>query len=143
MMTYRNGPKRLVDLLIAVPLAIFSLPVIAALATAVRLGMGSPVLFCQQRAGKGGRPFTILKYRTMSDLRDSHGELLPDEERLTPLGRLMRRLSLDELPQLWNVLRGDMSLVGPRPLLVSYLPRYSRQQARRHPLFCSIINTDE
>ena len=94
--------------------------------------MGSPVLFVQERPGKGGRVFRLYKFRTMTEARDGEGRLLGDEERLTGLGRWARRLSVDELPQLWNVLRGEMSLVGPRPLLVEYLGRYSARQARRH-----------
>src|SRR5690606_14532666 len=101
-------------------------------AISVRLTMGAPILYRQVRPGLEGRPFEILKFRTMSEQRDSAGELLPDGERLNWLGALLRRSSLDELPELWNVLRGDMSLVGPRPLLMSYLERYSPEQARRH-----------
>jgi lipopolysaccharide/colanic/teichoic acid biosynthesis glycosyltransferase len=98
----------------------------------VRVSMGSPVLFCQQRPGLGGRPFTLVKFRTMRDATDPAGRPLPDAQRLTRVGRLLRRTSLDELPQLWNVLKGDMSLVGPRPLLMEYLPRYNDRQRRRH-----------
>jgi lipopolysaccharide/colanic/teichoic acid biosynthesis glycosyltransferase len=94
--------------------------------------MGRPVLFRQRRPGLRGRPFLILKFRTMTPDRGTEGELLPDRERLTPLGRWLRRWSLDELPELWNVLRGDMSLVGPRPLLMDYLERYTPEQAQRH-----------
>ena len=118
--------KRFLDILAVLLTAPLWLPVLAIVAVAVRAGMGSPVIFRQRRAGMGGRVFTILKFRTM---RDGDG---PDEERLTSFGRLLRKTSLDELPQLLNVLRGDMSLVGPRPLLVEYLPRYSPEQARRH-----------
>lgn len=101
-------------------------------AIAVRLWLGSPVLFVQQRPGLKGEPFNILKFRTMRDLRGKDGEILPDEARLTSFGRILRATSLDEIPGLWNVLKGDMSLVGPRPLLMSYLPLYSTEQARRH-----------
>jgi lipopolysaccharide/colanic/teichoic acid biosynthesis glycosyltransferase len=94
--------------------------------------MGRPIFFRQQRPGRFVKPFWLLKFRTMSDWRDAGGKLLPDAERLTRIGRLLRATSLDELPQLWNVLRGDISLVGPRPLLMEYLPRYSPEQARRH-----------
>lgn len=99
---------------------------------AVRLSMGSPVLFSQQRPGRHGRPFRIYKFRTMSTARAADGSLLPDEQRLTKVGRVARATSLDELPQLWNVLCGDMSLIGPRPLLMQYLTRYDAEQARRH-----------
>lgn len=94
--------------------------------------MGRPVLFRQRRPGRGGRPFGMVKFRTMSDARDAEGRLLPDGERLTLVGRFLRATSLDELPELWNVLVGDMSLVGPRPLLMAYLDRYTPEQARRH-----------
>ncbi|NOK21431.1 sugar transferase [Corallococcus carmarthensis] len=107
-------------------------PVMAATGLFVRMTMGSPVLFRQRRPGRKGKLFTVLKFRTMLDATDANGQVLPDEQRLTWAGRLLRSTSMDELPQLWNVLRGDMSLVGPRPLLVEYLPRYSAEQARRH-----------
>lgn len=107
-------------------------PVIALCAVAVARSMGRPVLFRQQRPGRGGRPFGMVKFRTMSDARDAQGRLLTDAERLTQVGRFLRSTSLDELPELWNVLIGDMSLVGPRPLLMSYLERYTPEQARRH-----------
>ncbi|MBI5494829.1 MAG: sugar transferase [Deltaproteobacteria bacterium] len=103
-----------------------------ACAAAVRLNLGTPVLFRQIRPGRSGKPFGMLKFRTMTDARDAHGNLLPDEVRLTALGKFLRRTSLDELPELLNVLHGDMSLVGPRPLLMEYLERYSPEQARRH-----------
>ena len=98
----------------------------------VRVGLGRPVLFRQLRPGLGGRPFTLLKFRTMTDARDEAGELLPDDQRMTRLGRFLRHSSLDELPELINVLQGEMSLVGPRPLLMEYLPHYTPEQARRH-----------
>ena len=104
----------------------------------VWLSLGRPLLFHQQRPGWFGRPFTLFKFRTMSERRDSSGELLADGDRLTRLGRFLRTTSLDELPQLWNVLRGDISLVGPRPLLMDYLPRYSPEQARRHEVLPGI-----
>ena len=104
----------------------------AAAALAIRWSMGSPVLFRQERPGLGGRAFWLLKFRTMRDAFDAEGRLLPDSERLTSVGRLLRATSVDELPQLINVLRGEMSLVGPRPLLMQYLARYSPRQARRH-----------
>jgi len=101
-------------------------------AAAIRLTMGSPILFRQVRPGLHGKPFVMYKFRTMLDLRDEQGNLLPDEERLTRLGKFLRHLSLDEIPELWNVLKGDMSAVGPRPLLMEYLPLYTPEQARRH-----------
>jgi sugar transferase EpsL len=107
-------------------------PVLLGSMAAVRATMGSPVLFSQQRPGLGGKPFRVYKLRTMVDARDAHGNLLPDCERLTRLGRFLRASSLDEVPQLWNVLRGELSLVGPRPLLMQYLQRYTPEQARRH-----------
>jgi len=128
---YRWG-KRLFDLGVVVPVGVLLLPLGLALAGLVRLRLGSPVLFRHVRPGLDGEPFTLLKLRTMRDLRDERGELLPDAVRLTPFGRFLRHTSLDELPELWNVVRGDLSLVGPRPLLLEYLPRYSRDQARRH-----------
>jgi lipopolysaccharide/colanic/teichoic acid biosynthesis glycosyltransferase len=110
------------------------LPLMVILALAIRREMGAPVLFRQQRPGRGGRPFTLYKFRTMNDHRDDQGKLLPDEQRVTRVGRLLRRSSLDELPELFNVLRGDMSLVGPRPLLQRYMPYYSPRERRRFEL---------
>lgn len=107
-------------------------PLLVAVAALVRAKLGHPVLFSQVRPGKGGKPFRMYKFRTMTDERDAQGSLLPDVVRLTRLGRFLRSSSLDELPELWNVLKGDMSLVGPRPLLVEYLDLYSSEQARRH-----------
>ena len=124
--------KRVFDLVVTVTAAPVLLPVALIVAGLIRLQLGSPVLFTQQRPGLGGQPFHIVKFRTMTDGRDAAGALLPDSERLTPLGRFLRATSLDELPEFWNVLRGDMSLVGPRPLLMEYLERYSPRQARRH-----------
>jgi lipopolysaccharide/colanic/teichoic acid biosynthesis glycosyltransferase len=115
----------------SVGLVIFA-PVMAVLALLIRRRMGSPVLFRQTRPGLGGKPFLMLKFRTMRDAHDAQGRPLADTERLTRLGRVLRETSLDELPELWNVLRGEMSLVGPRPLLMQYLPLYSPEQARRH-----------
>jgi lipopolysaccharide/colanic/teichoic acid biosynthesis glycosyltransferase len=124
--------KRLLDILGALmALGILS-PAIALVAILVRMKLGSPILFRQLRPGLHGEPFTLLKFRTMREAFDEAGRLLPDSERLTPLGRFLRRWSLDELPEFWNVLRGDMSLVGPRPLLIEYLPLYTPEQARRH-----------
>jgi len=124
--------KRLLDgVLAALGLVVLS-PLMLVVELAVRSHLGVPVLFRQERAGKNGRPFHIVKFRTMTEGRDARGQLLRDAERLTPLGRFLRSSSLDELPELWNVLKGEMSLVGPRPLPVRYLPRYSPAQARRH-----------
>ncbi len=124
--------KRCLDLVLVVVTAPLWLPLMCAVALAVRLKLGKPILFRQPRAGFHGCQFELLKFRTMTNARDPQGRLLPDEQRLTPFGRLLRSTSLDELPQLFNVLRGDMSLVGPRPLLMEYLPRYTPEQARRH-----------
>lgn len=124
--------KRVLDLACAGGILALAAPVLVITAILIRTMMGGPVLFRQVRPGKLGRPFTLLKLQTMTDARDSEGRLLPDGERLTKLGRFLRASSLDELPQLWNVLRGDMSLVGPRPLLMEYLGRYTPEQARRH-----------
>lgn len=112
-------------------LTIFS-PVIVILSILVRIKLGSPIIFKQVRPGLNGCPFQMYKFRTMTDERDANGDLLPDAVRLTSFGRFLRSTSLDELPELWNVLKGEMSLVGPRPLLMEYLPRYTTEQARRH-----------
>jgi sugar transferase EpsL len=124
--------KRAFDVAGAASVLAVASPLLAVTAVSVRAFLGTPVLFRQRRPGRGGVPFEVLKLRTMTDARDEQGQLLPDARRLTSLGRLLRRLSVDELPQLWNVLRGDMSLVGPRPLLMQYLARYTPEQARRH-----------
>lgn len=124
--------KRLFDIAVVVLASPLWLPIMAGVALLVRLKLGSPVFFRQKRPGLGGRVFELIKFRTMTDARDGAGNLLPDSVRLTPFGRWLRSSSMDELPELWNVLRGDMSLVGPRPLLVQYLPHYSLRQARRH-----------
>lgn len=124
--------KRIIDLILAGALLIILSPLCLLAAAAILLGMGRPVLFRHARPGLNGRPFQLLKFRTMTDARDDTGRLLPDGNRQTGLGRLLRRTSLDELPQLVNVIRGDMSLVGPRPLLMEYLDRYTEEQARRH-----------
>lgn len=124
--------KRLFDIVISSLLLILLSPVLLVLSILVRITLGSPVLFRQVRPGLHGRPFTMYKFRTMTDERDIQGRLLPDEQRLTKLGRFLRSTSLDELPELFNVLKGDMSLVGPRPLLMEYLPLYTPEQARRH-----------
>lgn len=128
----RLGVKRILDMTIASAALVTAAPVMVAVATVVRVGMGPPVIFRQTRPGRDGKPFTAYKFRTM---RDGGGS---DAERLTPIGRFLRATSLDELPQLWNVLRGDMSLVGPRPLLMEYLDRYTPRQARRHEVLPGI-----
>jgi lipopolysaccharide/colanic/teichoic acid biosynthesis glycosyltransferase len=130
----RRGPwlvKRAVDVLGSALGLVALSPVLLVLATMIRSRLGTPVLFTQVRPGLRGRPFTIYKFRTMLDASDAHGRPLPDEERLTPFGRALRSSSLDELPELVNVLKGDMSLVGPRPLIMDYLDRYTPEQARR------------
>ncbi len=124
--------KRLIDLVASAVGLVIVFPILLSVALLVRARLGSPVIFRQARPGLHGRPFTILKFRTMRDARDAAGNPLPDGERLPPLGPFLRSTSLDGLPELWNVLRGDMSLVGPRPLLMEYLPLYSTEQARRH-----------
>ncbi len=129
---YRTVSKRWLDLVLTVPVLILLAPLLACVALLVRIKLGSPVFFRQQRPGLHGQPFTILKFRTMIDAYDLQGNLLPDAERLTSFGRFLRSTSLDELPELLNVLRGDMSLVGPRPLLMQYLGRYTPQQMRLH-----------
>ncbi len=129
---YRRIGKRMCDIVGAVVALLLLLPLMLALALLVRRHLGTPVFFRQERPGRGGKPFTLIKFRTMNDARDAQGRLLPDAERLTPFGRFLRSTSLDELPELWNVLRGDMSLVGPRPLLMQYLERYTPMQMRRH-----------
>lgn len=124
--------KRLLDCFFAALLLALLAPVLLLLAIAVRVRLGSPILFGQVRPGLNGVPFRMYKFRTMTDARGPDGALLPDAERMTPFGRFLRETSLDELPELWNVLKGDMSFVGPRPLLVEYMALYSPQQARRH-----------
>jgi len=130
--TYRTFGKRLLDLALTLPALILLAPVLALLAFLVRLNLGRPVLFRQQRPGLRGEPFTILKFRTMTDACDARDDLQSDAERQTPFGQFLRSISLDELPELLNVLKGEMSLVGPRPLLMRYLGRYSPEQMRRH-----------
>jgi lipopolysaccharide/colanic/teichoic acid biosynthesis glycosyltransferase len=124
--------KRTTDFIAALCLLILFSPILLVVAFLVSRKLGSPVLFSQVRPGLYGKPFRMIKFRTMTDARDANGELLPDSIRLTSFGKFLRSSSLDELPGLWNVLKGDMSLVGPRPLLMEYLPRYTPQQARRH-----------
>ena len=124
--------KRLFDILFSLAALILFSPVLLAIAVLVRINLGSPVLFSQRRPGRGGVIFTMWKFRSMVDARDAAGNIRSDAERLTRFGHWLRASSLDELPELWNILCGDMSLVGPRPLLVEYLPLYSKEQARRH-----------
>jgi lipopolysaccharide/colanic/teichoic acid biosynthesis glycosyltransferase len=124
--------KRIIDILGSAVGLVLSAPLQAIIAVLVRQKLGRPVLFRQTRPGMHAQPFELIKFRTMTDARDDTGRPLTDEERMTPFGSLLRSTSLDELPELWNVLRGDMSLVGPRPLLTEYLPHYSARQARRH-----------
>jgi lipopolysaccharide/colanic/teichoic acid biosynthesis glycosyltransferase len=132
MHPYQRIGKRLLDLSLAVPAVIVGAPVFGLVAVLVRLKLGSPVLFRQVRPGLQERPFTIYKFRSMTDARDADGKLLPEMDRHTRFGRLLRRTSLDELPELFNVIRGEMSLVGPRPLLMEYIGYYSAEDNRRH-----------
>lgn len=124
--------KRIFDVFISVVLILFALPILLIVAILIKLKLGSPILFTQERPGLNGKIFKMMKFRTMIDTRDKHGNLLPDAMRITKFGLFLRSTSLDELPGLFNVFIGDMSLVGPRPLLVRYLPLYSEEQARRH-----------
>lgn len=124
--------KRMFDLVVAAMGGLLLLPAMIVIALLVRMRLGSPIVFKQVRPGLHGKPFLLYKFRTMIDLRDANGVLLPDEARLSPFGVFLRKYSLDELPQLLNVIRGELSLVGPRPLLMEYLPRYTTEQARRH-----------
>jgi lipopolysaccharide/colanic/teichoic acid biosynthesis glycosyltransferase len=135
MPTFHKGipvSKRLLDLGLTIPGLVIISPLLVSIAALVGISLGWPVLFTQLRAGYRGRPFFVYKFRSMTDQRDPDGELLPDDKRLTRMGRFLRSTSLDELPELFNVVKGEMSLVGPRPLLVQYLERYSPEQARRH-----------
>ncbi|MGN7834220.1 sugar transferase [Acinetobacter sp. 22323] len=124
--------KRLLDIIIASIALILLSPLYALVAYKVKKNLGSPVLFRQVRPGLHGKPFEMIKFRTMKDAVDEQGNPLPDSERLTPFGQMLRSTSLDEMPELWNVIKGDMSIVGPRPLLMEYLPLYSTEQAKRH-----------
>ncbi|MCP0912457.1 MULTISPECIES: sugar transferase [Acinetobacter] len=124
--------KRLLDIIIASIALILLSPLYAFVAYKVKKNLGSPVLFRQVRPGLHGKPFEMIKFRTMKDAVDEQGKPLPDSERLTPFGQMLRSTSLDEMPELWNVIKGDMSIVGPRPLLMEYLPLYSPEQAKRH-----------
>ncbi|WP_347456068.1 sugar transferase [Acinetobacter thermotolerans] len=124
--------KRILDVVIASTTLVILSPVYALVAYKVKKNLGSPVLFRQVRPGLHGKPFEMIKFRTMKDAVDAQGNPLPDSERLTPFGQMLRSTSLDELPELWNVIKGDMSIVGPRPLLMEYLPLYNAEQAKRH-----------
>jgi len=134
LLSERMSPvaKRIFDVVVSSAALIALFPFLLVIVVLVRLFLGSPVLFRQERPGMKGRPFQLVKFRTMTDEKDSGGGLLPDADRLTRFGKFLRSTSLDELPELWNVLTGDMSLVGPRPLLMEYLPLYNARQARRH-----------
>ncbi|ONG38527.1 sugar transferase [Alkanindiges hydrocarboniclasticus] len=124
--------KRLLDIIIALTALLLLSPIYLLVAYKVKKNLGSPVLFRQVRPGLHGKPFEMIKFRTMRDAVDAQGNPLPDSERLTPFGQMLRATSLDEMPELWNVIKGDMSVVGPRPLLMEYLPLYSPEQAKRH-----------
>ncbi|MGL5549166.1 MAG: sugar transferase [Culicoidibacterales bacterium] len=124
--------KRTMDIIVSLTALICLAPILLIVAILVRIKLGSPILFTQNRPGKAGKIFKMYKFRTMLDATDKNGQPLPDEQRLTKFGKLLRSTSLDELPELWNVLKGDMSLVGPRPLLEEYLPLYSKEQLKRH-----------
>lgn len=129
---YEKYIKRTLDMLLSGMAMVVLSPILLITALLVRVKLGSPILFTQERPGKGEKIFKLYKFRSMTDEKDENGDLLPDEIRLTKFGRLLRSLSLDELPELWNILKGDMSIVGPRPLLVRYLPRYNERQKHRH-----------
>lgn len=124
--------KRLLDIIIASTALVLLSPLYFYVARKVKKNLGSPVLFRQVRPGLHGKPFEMIKFRTMKDALDEQGKPLPDSERLTPFGKMLRSTSLDEMPELWNVIKGDMSIVGPRPLLMEYLPLYNKEQAKRH-----------
>lgn len=129
---YRTCIKRILDIVISLLALIILCPVLLIVWSLVKIKLGSPAIFKQERPGLNGKVFRLYKFRTMTEERDENGELLPDEVRLTKFGKALRSTSLDELPELWNIIKGDMSIVGPRPLLVRYLPLYNERQARRH-----------
>ncbi|MBQ5389493.1 MAG: sugar transferase, partial [Clostridia bacterium] len=129
---YEKYIKRLLDIVLSAGALIVLSPILLITAILVRVKLGSPVIFCQERPGKDEKIFRLYKFRSMTDKRDENGDLLPDAVRLTKFGKLLRATSLDELPELWNILKGDMSIVGPRPLLVKYLPLYNEEQKHRH-----------
>jgi len=134
VLIYRHFFKRFLDIILSLLALIVLSPLLVVLAILVRIKLGKPILFSQKRPGKDEKIFTLYKFRTMTDKKDSEGNLLPDGERLPSFGKFLRSTSLDELPELFNILRGDMSIVGPRPLLVQYLSRYSEEQKRRHEI---------
>lgn len=129
---YQNYIKRILDFILSLTAAVVLSPVMLITAALVRTKLGKPVIFQQERPGKNEKIFKLYKFRTMTDAKDENGELLPDEVRLTKFGKVLRSTSLDELPELWNIVKGDMSIVGPRPLLVRYLPLYNEKQKHRH-----------
>lgn len=129
---YKKYIKRLLDIVLSLCILILLSPLLLVLAVLVRVKLGGPVLFRQERPGLHEKIFTLCKFRTMTDERDAQGNLLPDKDRLTPFGKFLRSSSLDELPEFFNILKGDMSFIGPRPLLVSYLPYYTKEEALRH-----------
>lgn len=133
-MLYAKYIKRMLDFILSFIAVVCLSPLLLILYCLVRVKLGAPVLFRQERPGRGGEIFTLCKFRTMTEKRDENGALLPDEERLTSFGKFLRSTSLDELPELFNILKGDMSLVGPRPLLVCYLPWYTEEESRRHDM---------
>lgn len=133
-MLYARYIKRMLDFILSFAAVVCLSPLLLILYCLVRVKLGSPVLFHQERPGRGGKIFTLCKFRTMTEKKDENGDLLPDEERLTRFGRFLRSTSLDELPELFNILKGDMSLVGPRPLLVCYLPWYTEEESHRHDM---------
>jgi sugar transferase EpsL len=138
-MKRRSQPgKRFFDLALTLPALVLLSPLIAVAAVLTAIGLGRPILFRQQRPGLLGKPFILIKFRTMTDARDANGTLKPNAARMPPIGRFLRMTSLDELPQLWNIIRGEMSLVGPRPLLMEYLPHYTAEQNRRHSVLPGI-----
>lgn len=132
MCFYERYVKRVLDVVLALMALVMLSPLLIVTALLVRIKLGSPIIFHQERPGKAEKIFRLYKFRSMTDARDKNGDLLPDEMRLTRFGRILRSTSLDELPELWNILRGDMSIVGPRPLLVKYLPLYNEEQKHRH-----------
>ena len=129
---YEKFVKRMLDFILALLAMLVLAPIMIVVWCLVKIKLGSPAIFKQERPGKNGKVFKLYKFRTMTDERDENGELLPDDVRLTKFGKVLRSTSLDELPELWNIIKGDMSIVGPRPLLVRYLPLYNERQARRH-----------
>ena len=130
--------KRSMDLIISIALFIFLAPLLLIISILVKINLGSPVFFTQERVGKNNKIFKMIKFRTMKDLKDEKGNLLSDKERLTKFGSILRSLSIDELPELINIIKGDMSLIGPRPLLTEYLPLYSKEQLKRHEVLPGI-----